>query len=107
MNRLLLIVVFPEFVLTPKAMYMKFCDFLFLSPDLQKKLLWQEGVYLCSRNEGRLLFELYQLGEFYVEVCLEFCSRRIIQYRKSKSTMLLASYLPYIRLPLFLQRINS
>lgn len=80
-------------------MHMRFYDFLYLAPELQQKLLWQQGIHLCSRQEAGLLFELYQLEAFYVEACMEPRSRRILRYRKSQSTMLLTPYLPPIHLP--------
>jgi hypothetical protein len=86
---------------------MNFYEFLYLAPELQKKLLWQQGVHLCSRIEGRLLFELYQLEEFYIEVCLAPRSRRIIRYSQSRSLQFLAPYLKDIHLPPFLQKLSS
>ncbi|MEO5998541.1 MAG: hypothetical protein ABIN89_17420 [Chitinophagaceae bacterium] len=33
----------------------------------QEESIEDEGVFLANRNEGLLMFDLYQIGDFYVE----------------------------------------
>jgi hypothetical protein len=33
----------------------------------QEESVEDEGVFLANRNDGQLMFDLYQIGDFYVE----------------------------------------
>jgi hypothetical protein len=33
----------------------------------QEESIEDEGVFLANRNDGQLMFDLYQIGDFYVE----------------------------------------
>lgn len=33
----------------------------------QEESVEDEGVFLANRNDGKLMFDLYQMGDFYVE----------------------------------------
>lgn len=68
--------------------------------DLDKwDTLWQEGVFLMTRKKGDIKLNLYQLGEFYVEVRYDALNNVIERLRTFKTLALLEDYLDEIKIP--------
>lgn len=73
-------------------------EFNQLGLDAQANLLWEHGTFLMNRLDDRHIFNLYSLSDFYVEVCYDNQSNKILSFRSFKSKDQLWPYLDRIKL---------
>lgn len=78
---------------------MKLEEFKYMEKESKKQLLFDNGTYLCSRNEPDYLIELYQIDSFYVEVFYTNHKKTIIYLRAFSNFSDLDPYLVQIKLP--------
>jgi hypothetical protein len=68
-------------------------EFCLLNETDQIDLLYNEGVYVGKRKEGKTIIVLYQLNGFYSELCYSKYRQLIAWMRYSESTQILDPYL--------------
>ena len=73
-------------------------EFNHLVLDQQKKLVWQDGIFLTNRKVQNLGLSLYRLFDFYAEVHLNNGTSEIEKIRTFKSVEPLMPYLDEIDL---------
>lgn len=57
---------------------MKLYEFLVLSDALQFQAVWDLGVFIDSVISGKIYYNLYSVGDFYVEVHYDAFTNAII-----------------------------
>jgi hypothetical protein len=72
---------------------MKIEEFKYLEKETKKRLLFDNGVYLASRQESEFIIELYQIDSFYVEAYFHESDQEIGYMRAFSS---LDDLLPYL-----------
>jgi hypothetical protein len=72
---------------------MKIEEFKYLEKEKKKRLLFDNGVYLATRQESDFIIELYQIDSFYVEAYLHESDNEVGYMRAFSS---IDDLLPYI-----------
>ena len=72
-------------------------DFVALPENSQKDLLRTKAAYLASRKEGHLVYFLYGLEDFYVEISFHCRTNKTGPIRCYRSMQLLDTYLAHMR----------
>ena len=72
---------------------MKIEEFKYLEKETKKRLLFDNGVYLASRQESEFIIELYQIDSFYVEAYFHESDQEIGYMRAFSS---IDDLLPYL-----------
>jgi hypothetical protein len=75
---------------------MKIEEFKYLEKETKKRLLFDNGVYLASRQESEFIIELYQIDSFYVEAYFHESDQEIGYMRAFSSIEDLIPYLSKI-----------
>jgi hypothetical protein len=77
---------------------MKDHQFNYMEEQEQTTAVWEKGVYLAERIEGFHRIKLYQLEDFYVEVCYHTHFNVIIKVNSFSDMDLLDPYLQAINI---------
>ena len=77
---------------------MELYEFRLLGSNEQAQRLWDDGVFLISRNRRNEKLLLYQLFNFYVEVVYDVDDNRLKEMKSFKTTRLLYPYLKEIKI---------
>ena len=72
-------------------------EFVALSENSQKDILRTRAAYLASRKERHLVYFLYQLEDFYIEISLHCRTNKTGPIRCFQSMQLLDNYLAHMR----------
>jgi len=72
-------------------------EFVALPETRQKDILRTRAAYLASRKDGQLIYFLYGLGNFYVEISFHPRTNKTGHIRCFQSMQLLDAYLEQIR----------
>ena len=72
---------------------MKIEEFKYLEKETKKRLLFDNEVYLASRQESEFIIELYQIDSFYVEAYFHESDQEIGYMRAFSSIDDLIPYL--------------
>ena len=73
-------------------------EFKVLERNQREKLLFDNGVYLSSRQEPEFVIDLYQIDSFYIEAFYHQGKRRLIYLRAFSTTDDLCPYIMHIDL---------
>ena len=75
---------------------MTLSGFNVLTEREQAAILWDEGVYIASRDDESVRYILYHLDAFYVEVWYDQYDNKILKFRTFSSTDALEPYLQQV-----------
>lgn len=72
---------------------MKTQDFLNLPAEEQLNTVWEKATYLKTHEDNQFRFNLYALGNFYIEIKYDIKRNSIVEKVVFKHTELLDKYL--------------
>lgn len=81
-------------------------DFKYQQKKVKQELLFQNGVYLCHREEKDFSILLYQIDNFYVEVYFDKEEKQIGYMRAFTTLCDLDPYLPSIDMAMLQPSLN-
>ena len=73
-------------------------EFQVMEKCQREKLLFDDGVYLASRQEPEFVIDLYQIHSFYIEAFYHHSKKRLIYLRAFSTTDELTPYLLHVDL---------
>lgn len=75
---------------------MKIYEFLILNDELQYQMVWDKGVFTEQVISSTIVYQLYTINDFYVEIQYEHVSNKIIRKQVFKQGVHLEKYLKAI-----------
>jgi len=73
---------------------MKIYEFLILEAEDRYQAVWDKGVHIDTYVATKLIYQLYSLGDFYVEIHYDPATNKIVGNLPFKQGEHLEKYLP-------------